>query len=416
MIRKIVLALVALVSMITYAQDGASSPYSFYGLGTLQFQGTVENRTMGGMTTYSDSLHVNLRNPAGYGALRFTNFAVGASHKEVQFTTNEIDEDNSNTTIDYVAIGIPIGKKWGVGFGILPYSSVGYNIQNIDEEIGTSARFSGSGGLNKAYLSAGYEILPDLRLGGTVSYNFGSIRNLSIIGFEGLELGTQEINRSDLSGLSLNFGAQFEADFSKDLRFYANAAYTMESNLNSENSRELASVLFISTGDVVPVETRNVIIADTDLTLPSSVVFGFGLGEKNKWFAGTEVSLEETSNFSNRSFSIPDVTYKNAAKYRLGGFYTPEYLSVNSYWKRMTYRAGVRYEELGLNIRGQDISEFGMSFGVGLPAGRSLSNVNLGFEYGQRGTTEAGLIKENFFNVFLSLSFNGKWFQKLKFN
>ncbi|HLW40428.1 MAG TPA: hypothetical protein VKX31_08560, partial [Brumimicrobium sp.] len=98
--------------------------------------------------------------------------------------------------------------------------------------------------------------------------------------------------------------------------------------------------------------------------------------------------------------------------YRLGGLFIPNFRSISSYWNRVTYRAGLRYEETGLNINGEDINEFGISFGASLPLGRMFSNVNIGAEYGQRGTNNAGLIKENFFNLFISLSLNDKWFEK----
>jgi len=44
-----------------------------------------------------------------------------------------------------------------------------------------------------------------------------------------------------------------------------------------------------------------------------------------------------------------------------------------------------------------------------------LSNVNLGFEYGQRGTTDSGLVQEDFFSAKISLSLNDRWFVKRKF-
>ena len=78
----------------------------------------------------------------------------------------------------------------------------------------------------------------------------------------------------------------------------------------------------------------------------------------------------------------------------------------------MTYRAGMRYEDTGLVVNGENINEFGISFGVGLPVGRLFSNINVGFEVGSRGTTNAGLVKENFFNTFISLSLNDRWFVK----
>jgi len=72
--------------------------------------------------------------------------------------------------------------------------------------------------------------------------------------------------------------------------------------------------------------------------------------------------------------------------------------------------------QLGIVIDNEDINEFGISFGVGLPAGRRLSNINFTFEFGQRGTTNSGLVQENFFNAGISLSLNDIWFIQSKFN
>ena len=95
----------------------------------------------------------------------------------------------------------------------------------------------------------------------------------------------------------------------------------------------------------------------------------------------------------------------------------PQYNSFSSYFKRTVYRAGIRFEKSGLVINDESIKEFGISFGIGLPVGESrlLSNANIGFEYGQRGTTKNNLIQEDFLNVQLSLSLNDRWFQKRKF-
>ena len=62
------------------------------------------------------------------------------------------------------------------------------------------------------------------------------------------------------------------------------------------------------------------------------------------------------------------------------------------------------------------VDDFGISFGLGLPLGRKLSNLNLGFEFGKKGTTSNNLIQENYFNVRLGLSLiaagRQAWFQK----
>ena len=62
-----------------------------------------------------------------------------------------------------------------------------------------------------------------------------------------------------------------------------------------------------------------------------------------------------------------------------------------------------------------EIKDFGISFGLGLPL-RSLSNLNLGVEYGRKGSTINNLIQENYFNFKLSLSLSAigqqAWFIK----
>ncbi|MDP5101128.1 MAG: hypothetical protein NWQ09_07365, partial [Nonlabens sp.] len=77
----------------------------------------------------------------------------------------------------------------------------------------------------------------------------------------------------------------------------------------------------------------------------------------------------------------------------------------------------MRYEQTGLMLENESITEFGMSFGMGLPIGSrsGFSNANIGLEYGQRGTTSGGLIKENFFSLSIGLSLNDKWFTPRKY-
>ena len=91
--------------------------------------------------------------------------------------------------------------------------------------------------------------------------------------------------------------------------------------------------------------------------------------------------------------------------------------SISSYWDRVTYRAGLRFEDTGLLVKTTNdftaIKDFGINIGLGLPLPRQLSNVNIGFEYGQKGSSSSILVKEEYFNVRLSLSLNSlKWFQK----
>ncbi|NRA93858.1 MAG: hypothetical protein HRU26_14485, partial [Psychroserpens sp.] len=166
----------------------------------------------------------------------------------------------------------------------------------------------------------------------------------------------------------------------------------------------------------IDVDLESSGLDQTDLTLPYRLSFGGGIGQPRQWFLGAEYVYQNTSAFSNPVVSIDNTTFVNASSFSLGGFFVPDYDSFSSYWKRATYRAGVRFENTGLEINDETINEFGISFGVGLPVGKWFSNANLGVEFGQRGTTNANLIQENFVSFRLSLSLNDRWFEKRKYN
>jgi hypothetical protein len=409
MLKRIILGFFILITSIAIAQEGTTSPYSFYGIGTLKFKGTVENRSMGGISVFSDSIHASIQNPAGLSDLGLINYNVGVSHKFVTQKTVADEQRQSTTSLDYISIGIPMGKL-AASFGVIPFTSVGYDIENTDGDVTT--RLTGEGGLNKAFLTFAYKITPNFSLGLDTNYNFGNIQNTAFSQTEGLELASRETNRSDLLGFSFNLGARYKAMVTKDLQLTAAATYTPETNFDSDNQRRRATVLVLDTGAEIIRNSLDVPVENTDFTFPSQFTVGLGIGKPKQWFVGAEYADQKTSNFTNRTFELENVEFTDASKYRIGGFYIPNYNSLGNYYKRVVYRAGIRFEETGININGQGINEFGISFGVGLPVGRLFSNVNLGIELGRRGTTDAGLIQENFINTFLSLSLNDKWFDK----
>jgi len=434
MIKKLVIVFIAFIAIQLNAQQGTSSPYSFYGIGTLKFKGTVENKSMGGLSIYTDSIHVNLRNPAGYVGVnlksfneesRPVKFSVGGSNSSLDLKTNSNADKTSSSTFDYLTLSFPIGR-FGVGFGLLPYTSVGYKLENNDNDILVN-RYKGEGGLNKTFLGLGYLITDDLSIGIDVSYNFGNVKN-SVIEFvydsEGnpVQYQSRENNRSDLSGINFNLGLSYKTMLNEKLELITGLTYAPESTLTSQNTRSFSTIVIsplsgqefeVNTIDA-DLEANN--LETTDLTLPSRISFGAGIGMPRKWFLGAEYTFQNTKKFSNPIFSIDNTTFVNASNISLGGFLVPDYNSFSSYWKKVTYRAGLHYENTGLEINNETINEFGISFGVGLPVGNMFSNANIGFELGKRGTTNQNLIKENFFNLNISLSLNDRWFQKLKYN
>ena len=416
MIKKIIISACLLLSLMTFAQDGTASPYSFYGIGDVRYKGVQESRSMTGLAVEQDSIHINLDNPASYSNLKLTTFTVGGTYCTVNQKTNSLSESAKRSTFDYLAVGLPLGK-FGLGFGMIPYSSVGYKIKSVSADNSkNSYRYNGSGGLNKVFLGLGYKINPKFSIGADVNYNFGKIETNSLTYIYNLPIGTQETNTAVLSGVNFNVGMMYQTKINKKLNFYNSLNYTLESTLTSKNTQNRAAVSINSNFNLSSLDSANDVNSQIDLTLPSKITFGSGIGESKKWLLGAQISLGEKGSLSNSYNTFSNVSYESYQKYCIGGYFIPKYNSFTSYAKRITYRGGLKFEKTGLVIDTHSINDLGFTLGIGMPISGSFSNLNFGFEMGKRGTTTAGLIQENYANFSVGLSLNDKWFEKRKFN
>lgn len=428
MIRKIVITIVYITTIGLYAQDGTVSPYSFYGIGDLKNNSTVENQMMGGIGVYADSIHINLKNPAAFGKLGLevmdreglVTYTAGVSNKQFTLKSFTAEEESSITSLDYLALGFSVGKGLGMGFGIMPYSSVGYNLVDDRTETGGSLTnvFTGEGGLTRAFYSIGYEIVKDLSIGATVNFNFGTLESERLQQIEDVQFGTFDRRSSRVNGFDFNYALNYTPLIKGRQRLHTSVRVNTQGNLVSKNDRQLGS---FSVASGVTIEELEVNLAaqnleNTELKIPTTTTLGIGYGEDYKWFVGAEYSFQEMSSFENVFLGSANVAYEDASSFAFGAFLTPDHDSFTSYLKRVTYRAGLRLDKTGMLVNDVDINNFGITFGLGLPLGRSFSNLNLGFEFGRRGTTRADLIEESYFKFNVGLSLNDRWFQKRKIN
>lgn len=418
MIRKIFIVTVLFICSYSFAQEGSVSPYSYYGTGDQRFKGTVENRSMGGISVYSDSIHLNLNNPASLGKLKLTTFSVGGNYNSVSLKTTDQKETASDFTFDYIALGIPLGNNLGMSFGLRPYTSVGYRIEALDEKSNPTEynRYEGEGGINKVHFALGYEFLKNFSVGALANFNFGTITNMKVSYLDQIQYGTMVENSSEYSGFDFKFSLHYETEIRKNLNLQSAIVYTPSTEITSSNSRTISTVSRNAAGNEIPgyseeLDLRGNGLHSTYLNLPESYSFGLGIGKKYTWFLGAEYEINKTSEFKNDFVSTPNGTYEDGERFSAGAFWVPDYDSFTSYWKRVTYRVGVHNERTGLIVNNVPVHDFGMSFGLGLPI-RDFSNINIGVEYGKRGSSYLGRIEENYLNVFLSLSLNDRWFQK----
>lgn len=414
MIKKIIVIACFFFSLISSAQSGSASPYSFYGIGESRFKGNLENRSMGGLGIEQDSLHMNISNPASFASLRFTTFTMGGNYTSTNLKTESSSDNAQRSTLDYLAVSLPLGKV-GVGFGLLPYSSVGYDIHSTSSEPdGANNIMKGSGGLNKAFFSLGYTIIPNLVVGADVQYNFGRINNTNLEYLTGVPVGSYEENKADLNGFSGTLGAMYKYKIYKKTNLYSSLTYTPQSKLSSTNTKTIATVNYNSDYNIAVIEAADPVEIRTDLTIPSKISFGFGAGETKRWMIGTQLVFQNAGDLANGYNDVSNVTYGRYSSYALGGYYVPNFNVFSKYYQKVVYRAGWKYTKTGTIVDSEEIDDKSFTLGFGLPVPGNISNVNVGLEFGQKGTTAKGLVQENYFSLAVSFSLNDKWFGQRK--
>ncbi len=420
MIKKILIAFLCVVAHGAFAQNGTISPYSYFGIGDDRDKGAVDTQMMGGVSMYGDSIHINLSNPAAYSKLRLTAYTAGISHKEYQLKSWNEQQRTAVTNLDYLAIGFPLAKNVGFGFGIMPYSSVGYSLNSTSNSANgeVSNFFEGEGGLNRLYASIGFEPIKNLSFGVTANFNFGTLEYQRIQSVEGVQFGTLDDRESNINGYDFKYALNYNPTIKDKYTLYTSVLVNTQGNLTSENTQTLGSFSLVTGNnvEVVDVDLDASNLRNTELKIPTRTTFGLGFGENKKWFLGAEYSFQQMGDFENTFLGLDNIDYGDANTYALGGYWIPDYRSLTGYFNRITYRAGLRYDMTGMTINNKEINNFGITFGLGLPLGADFSNLNVGFELGRRGTTDANLIEESYFKVNIGLSLNDRWFQQRKIN
>ncbi|MGA0374046.1 MAG: hypothetical protein ACO3MA_05175 [Flavobacteriaceae bacterium] len=420
MISNALKLFVLLIGSFVFSQNGTNSPYSYAGLGEVNFRGTHVSRFMGGLEIYNDSIHASLSNPSSYAKLQMTNYSLGLNYRINNMAGANETKSLASAGMDYIGVGLPT-KFFGFGFGIIPFTSVGYKLSHLEsgtKEDDVINVFEGEGGVNKVFFSLGFNPIKYLSIGVMINYNFGQIIYETGRFQDELTLGTTLENKSSVSGLDFKFSSHLEIPLRDALQLQALFSLAPEANLTSTNSRIFNTRSFLSTsnfGDDLEINLIDLGLNRTNIKIPHIISFGLGLGVEKKWFAGAQYTFNAMENFSHEFISLPSVIYQNAYQFSLGGFFIPNYSSITSYWKRIVFRMGFRHELTGVIVNNFGLKETGINFGIGLPLA-GFSNANIGFEYGRRGGDDDNFFKENFWSFRIGFSLNDKWFIKRKYN
>lgn len=414
--------IIFMINLNTIAQSDLSTPYSRFGLGDI-YTGTPNTmlRGMGGVSNaMSGNCILNPSNPASYTAIDSLSllFDAGFYIKTASFSTNKITERGSNASFDYASVGLSATKRWKLGFGIMPYTNREYNaiIEHNDPVTGSyNVAFQGEGGLNRVFFANGVKITNDLSVGVTASFIFGTLFDNTSVYFPDSTsfLNGKRSIEMRVNDFKLDYGVLYKLPIKK-YNITVGATYSQGAKIASKRDLFIRSMFKGFDNQVEsPIDTLKYVENEkVNINIPG----GFGLGVT--FDNGDGLLVAADFNWAGwKGFTMNGVndSLQNSWNIAIGGAYKPESTSISKYYKKITYRAGLHFDQTYYNIYGKSINKYGLSLGLGLPVPRSLTSFNVAVEIGSMGTIKNDLVKENYFNISISMSIHDRWFIKKRY-
>ncbi len=410
-------------AMIVNGQ-ATKSPFTSLGIGDIIDNSLAHNQGTAGLGISNGSYwHLNNMNPALLPYNSLTVFSAGFVGINSNLKNNSTSEQNNGGNINYLATAFPVKPgKWTTAIGLMPYSNVDYNfsytttvtgstdIVNISEE--------GTGGYNQFFWSNGYAINKRIFVGVKATYLFSSeekrfSNTIQDIGNVYTPIVTSRVTLSDfVFGAGLAFNQ--DSIFNSRVQFKAGLTYDLGADVKA---RKFESFDRSINGQPAIASDTLVNNQRGTITLPSAIGVGISFNRSSKWMVGLDFKMQQWSDYQN--FEGINTDLDDSYKITLGGEFTPDPSSVTSYLSRVTYKLGASYENTPYVINNNDVlnqvKDIGINFGWSLPVGR-FSSFDMAFRYGKRGSVDKTLIEENYYKVYLGITFNDQWFIKRKYD
>jgi hypothetical protein len=402
-----------------------NSPYSKYGIGQLEPSTFCNTNAMGGTATAFQAINqLNPYNPASYSALRYVTFDFALTNHFLTAQSKSASSKNYEATPAYLGLGMPLINKektrWGLFFGLLPYSRVSYLLQNQINPLTNN-------GINQiSYVGSGrtYQFMignsikyKNFYLGANLGYLFGRVGYFTEIAFpdSAAILNTSKDNSIFHNGFITKVGAQYDVKINEKSKIVLGAQYQLKANINDK----LTSTVYSSNNVGTPIDTTYFVSdSSTQTRLPSSFAVGLHYSFQSNLRIGVDYKATQWNNFLHLGQQDSVV---NNWQIAVGAQFVPISKGGN-YLSSCYYRLGFYYGTDYIKLKNIVLPDAGITAGIGFPIrlvvyGRYLPiYINTALVAGTRGTTNNSLIKENYTKFQVGVTLNDVWFQRAKFD
>lgn len=407
--------LLLLVSAVLSGQYSSNSLYSLYGIGDLVTSSFALQKSLGGAgVALKSEGFINTLNPASFTEYGNNDvvFDIGVSGYSALYDSRGNTEKAFDSNLDHFGMGFPVNRWWGASFGLMPFSSIGYDIRTTApfegslQEVETD--FVGTGGINQFYLANAFRIFKGLSVGVNVSYLMGSLvqteeSHLTSIGF--YDVFTE--NSYYLRNFYVGFGIQFQQVIGEHV-LNLGITYNPGQRLSADYSHEI-TVDYSDVSVTLVSEEESVQHFD----IPPELKVGLAWDIHSKICFVGDYSLQQ---WSGNTSLIDVASFTNASSYRAGLQYIPNASNMHNIFSRMAYRVGAYHDNSYLLLRDNQIKDYGVTMGLGIPLSNQKSRINVSVELGQMGTLNQGLVRERYVGFSLDFVLYNKWFVKQKYD
>lgn len=443
--RKLI-AVFILISSVVHSQSYTFNPYSSKGIGELDPSYHAAFSGLGHVTSvFSDSTQLNFYNASSYSFLGKGQpiFSIGVTAKNVQL--QEVNTVSSKTLlgINNFSLGMSFGKRFGVAFGIRPYSSTGYDFKWYASTANTKDTVfytsSGNGSINQSFIGASAFLVNRnghiLSVGGQFNYLFGQLFNTRSNTLNDAYNGGLLLNSLKVKGLNFDASITYRYEISKKHFVTFASNYNLSTPLQYESS--VVTAISSDVTDQLQFDTLTSQLSTGSVKNPGVLTVGF----KYDFF-----NFNNVKNTSNRvyhlqllgdlkitqwnstitDFSSNGIKSSNVVSFHAGVQFTPHYDVLDrsktiSLISKIKYRIGGLYASTPwISNLGNVYANYALTFGLGIPvlAQRSLSSLNISYVLGTRRTSATNELFERYgsfqLGVVICPSFYDRWFKKGK--
>lgn len=353
-------------------------------------------------------------------------YAIYSELQEKQPDLEVLSANTNSASLGQISFAFPITSWLKSSFGLTPRTNMSYDVirEDTTDYANVGRRILnnyGYGGLNQVFLgiAAGTNVgKSQFSVGANMNYQFGTFTRNSQLIFSDTIL-MNPVPRTELkkyieaSGFFVELGFQYKQPISNQYQLGFGFTYTPKYKLDATQKSNILRTL-PDYNNIMDSLYENDTKKGT-LQIPDRYTFGLSFERLNRWVVGVEYSMINFENY--REFGRKDPDLSNAFTFRAGMELIGRRLD-NNFMNRLSYRFGYHYSTnyVDLNYQDSKLTQYGVSFGFGMPIRRSQSRMDFAVEIGRKGNMNNGQIQENYGRIVVGISAFERWFVRGKFD